>query len=119
MPWTNAALPSFSATASRKFAGQGSMENKGSLSGSVTVRVTDVLPGGHLLIEGKRTLVVQNESLTFTVMGTVRQEDVGSDNTVKSSRIGDLTIRYQSNGSVAQSQKKGLFAALTDWLNIF
>lgn len=119
MPWTNAALPAFNATASRKFAGAGSMENKGTLSGSVTVRVMDILPGGALLVEGSRTLIVQNESLTFTVMGTVRQEDVAADNTVKSSRVGDLTIRYQSNGSIAKAQKKGLLVSLIDWINPF
>jgi len=118
-PWTNATLPAFSAQASRKFAGQGSMENKGTLSGSVTVRVRDVLPGGHLLVEGRRTLMVQNESITFTLMGTVRQEDVAADNTVQSSRVGDLTIRYQSNGSIAKTQTKGLLVSLVDWINPF
>jgi flagellar L-ring protein precursor FlgH len=117
--WTNATLPAFSATASRKFNGQGSMENKGVLSGSVTVRVMDVLPGGQLLIEGKRTLVMQKETLTFTVMGTVRQEDIAADNSVQSSRVGDLTIRYESNGSVATAQKKGIFDRVIDWINPF
>lgn len=117
--WTNVTLPSYNATAGRKFDGQGSMENNGKLSGSVTVRVTDILPGGSLLIEGRRTVVVQNESLTFTLMGSVRQEDVGADNTVKSSRVGDMTIRYQSNGSIASSQKKGLIASVVDFINPF
>jgi flagellar L-ring protein precursor FlgH len=116
-PWTNATLPSITASGDRKFAGSGSMQNDGNLSGAVTVRVIDILPGGHLLIEGKRTLVVQNESLTFTVMGTVRQEDVASDNTVKSSQIGDLTIRYQSDGSVAKTAKKGLLSSFVDWVD--
>lgn len=118
-PWTNATLPAFSATASRKFSGQGSMENKGTLSGFVTVRVRDIMPGGNLLIEGARTVIVQNESLTFTVMGIVRQEDVAADNTISSSRIGDLTIRYQSNGSIAKAQKPGLFVSLINWINPF
>jgi flagellar L-ring protein precursor FlgH len=95
------------------------MENKGVLSGSVTVRVMDVLPGGQLLIEGKRTLVMQKETLTFTVMGTVRQEDIAADNSVQSSRVGDLTIRYESNGSVATAQKKGIFDRVIDWINPF
>ena len=119
MTWTNASLPSFSATASRKFSGAGSMENKGVLSGSVSVRVTDVLPGGQLLIEGTRTLVMQKETLTFTVMGTVRQEDIGVDNSVQSSRVGDLTIRYESRGSIAATQKKGIFDKVIDWINPF
>lgn len=118
-PWTNAALPSYSASASRTFGGQGSMENNGTLSGSVTVRVIDILPGGHLLIEGKRSVEVQNESLTFTLMGTVRREDVAADNTIQSSRIGDLTIRYQSSGSIATAQKKGLLTSIVDFINPF
>ncbi|MEI6807327.1 MAG: flagellar basal body L-ring protein FlgH [bacterium] len=119
VPWTNATIPSYSASASRKFDGQGSMENNGTLSGSVTVRVIDILPGGHLLIEGKRSVEVQNESLTFTLMGTVRREDVAADNTIQSSRIGDLTIRYQSAGSIATAQKKGLLTSIFDFINPF
>jgi len=117
--WTNAVLPDFKVKGDSTFSGKGSSENNGNLSGAITVRVMDTLPGGIMLVEGKRTLFVQDEMLTYVLSGTVRPEDIKADNTIMSSQIGDMTVRYQSSGSIARSQRKGLFGSLAEWINPF
>ena len=61
-----------------------------------------MLPNGNLLIEGKRTLVVQEEQLEMVLTGIVRPEDVTGDNTVESTRVADASITYHSTGTIAK-----------------
>jgi flagellar L-ring protein FlgH len=117
--WTNYSIPAFNAQAARTYGGKGSLENKGKLSGSIAVRVMEVLPNGNLLIEGKRSVVVRNETVQFILTGTVRTEDIDKDNAVKSTQVADASISYQTSGSIADSQKKGMVPALLDWINPF
>ncbi len=79
----------------------------------------EVLPNGNLLIEGKRTVQIQKEYVSFILSGTVRPEDISADNVVLSTAIADASIKYESNGSVTVDQKKGLVTRVFDWLNLF
>lgn len=117
--WTNATVPAYSATANRKFSGSGSMENKDAVTGHITVRVTDVLPNGNLIVEGRRTMAVQGDSVTMILTGTVRVEDISADNVVQSTAVADAMIRYESTGTIADTQKKGMLTRLVDWINPF
>lgn len=117
--WTNVSLPSFSAEASRSFEGGGTMKNEEKITSTMTVRVMEVLPNGNLLVEGKRSLDVQGETSGYMLSGTVRPTDISRENIIPSTAIADLNIRYFSAGSLAKSQKKGLFNSLIDWVNPF
>jgi flagellar L-ring protein FlgH len=117
--WTNYTIPTLNVDASRTFKGNGSLANKDTLSGSIAVRVTEVLPNGTLLIEGKRSVAVQNETVELLLTGTVRVEDIDKENTVQSTDIADASILYLSNGSISDSQRKGIVPSLLDWINPF
>ncbi len=117
--WTNATLPSFTLDANSTFSGGGTMANKDSFSASITVRVMDIAPNGNLMIEGKRSVLLQDELMEVTLTGTVRQSDVARDNTIKSTSIADATIKYNSNGPITQNQKRGLVGRAWDRINPF
>ena len=117
--WTNAIIPTWAIEASRDYEGKGSLENKDKLSGAIACRVMEVLQNGNLLIEGKRSVYVRKETVTFILTGTVRVEDIDKDNTVESTDVADATIRYETTGSIADSQKKGLVPVMLDWINPF
>jgi len=117
--WTNTVVPKWSLDTKRTFSGLGSMANKDEFSAKVAVCVTEVLPNGNLIIEGKRMLVVQDERVEMVLTGTIRPEDIASDNTVQSTRLADASISYRSTGSIARNQNKGLLSKLWDWVNIF
>jgi flagellar L-ring protein FlgH len=117
--WTNFTIPTWQVDTKRGYSGKGSLENKDTLSGAIAVRVMEVLPNGNLLIEGKRTVYVHNEAVGIILTGTVRVEDIDKDNTVKSTDVADACIRYESTGTIAESQKKGIVPALLDWINPF
>ncbi len=118
-PWTNALANSLSLDTSSGFSGSGSVENKDRVSASITARVLEVLPNGNLLIEGQRTVVVQDETLQMVLTGTARPADISRDNTVKSTCLADAVIRYTSNGPTVAAQKRGLLTRLWDWINPF
>ena len=117
--WENFKIPSWQLDTSSKYGGKGSMGNKDELTATIAARVVEVLPNGNLLIEGKRKLVVQNESVEFILTGTVRPEDISRENVVKSTAVADAAINYVSTGSIAKNQNKGWIPKLWDWINPF
>ncbi|MBN1676875.1 MAG: flagellar basal body L-ring protein FlgH [Kiritimatiellae bacterium] len=118
-PWTNAIVPTWSVKTDRSFEGGGEMENKDELKATITVRVTEVLPNKNLIIEGRRTVVVNGEQLGFILTGTVRPNDISRENTINSTLIADANIQYFGTGSLVRSQRKGILTSLWDWLNLF
>jgi len=117
--WTNAVMPKWSLDTKKSYSGKGAMQNRDELSGKVGACVMEVLPNGNLIVEGRRTLVVQNERMEMVLTGIVRPEDIASDNTVKSTQVADASITYHSTGTIANNQSEGLFSRLLDWMNLF
>ena len=117
--WTNFSLPQFSMSGSRDFSGQGSVEDNDKFESYITVRVRDVLPNGDLLVEGKRTLALKEETIHMFLSGAVRVRDIDNRNTVESTKIADAVIQYKSAGTVERSARPGLVPRVIDWINPF
>src|SRR5688572_17863497 len=67
--------------------GKGSVNRKEDLRTSVAAVVTQVLPNGNLVIEGRQEIRVNFELRELVVGGIVRPEDIESDNTLESTKI--------------------------------
>lgn len=70
------------------------------LRGTVTARVTEVDPGGNLIIEGERHLNVNGVTHIMRITGTVRALDVQANNTVLSYQVADAHVDYRQDGRV-------------------
>lgn len=119
LEWTNATLPAFSVAGSRDFSGQGAVSDKDKFESYITVRVMDVLPNGDLLIEGKRSLILKNDTVQMILTGAVRVRDIDNQNTIESTKIADAVIKYQTSGSLERTTRKGLIPRFVDWVNPF
>jgi flagellar L-ring protein precursor FlgH len=89
------------------FKGGGSTTRTGSLSAVVTAQVVEVLPNGDLVLEGIREIDINGDRQLIVVTGVVRRADIMSDNSVPSTRVGQMRIRYFGQGLIKDNLKPG------------
>jgi flagellar L-ring protein precursor FlgH len=100
----------FGGSSSTKGAGQAGQSN--SLSGSITVTVSEVLPNGILAVRGEKWLTLNTGDELVRIAGLVRSDDISTDNTVSSMRVADARITYSGTGAFADASQPG-------WLSRF
>jgi len=77
------------------------------LTATMTARVTEVLPNGDLVLEGARELDINGDRQMVVLTGVVRPSSLSKDNSVPSTAIGQLRIRYFGNGLIKDNLRPG------------
>lgn len=101
-------LTNFSIDAQDQYNADGKTEAGSTLSTTISAEVVEILPNGNLIIEARRSLVVNEETQTMILSGTIRSQDVVRSNQVSSQRIANLSIRYQGKGPISNRQRPGI-----------
>ena len=83
----------------RGFTGDAEFRSERQITDRFSVTVTDVLPNGNLLVEGKRLISVQNDVRELTLTGIVRQYDILPGNTVPSYLVANLRLTLDAQGA--------------------
>ncbi len=92
------------------FDGEGSSTQSNSLVGSLTVTVIDVQANGNLVVQGDKTLKLNQGDELVHVSGVIRPADIATNNTVTSDRLADARITYSGKGVVNSSNSMGWLA---------
>src|SRR5205085_12679559 len=96
------------------FKGDGSTQRSGSVSTTLSGRVTDVLPNGNMVIEAVKEVKVNNERQVLRLFGVVRSLDIGPNNLVNSAAISNLLLQVDGKGVLSDNIKQAwLFRILT------
>ncbi len=111
-----AAIKNIGLGTSSDFQGDGATTQTTKLSSSITARIMKVFPNGNMLIEGKKTSQINNETQEMFVKGVIRPVDISADNTVYSTSLADAEIKLSGHGSSSRTAKPGLINKVYDWI---
>lgn len=104
----------FKSGQSGKASGETKISNN--LIAVVTATVKNVRENGNLEIEAEREIVTNAEKQQITLSAVVRPQDIAPDNTVASTSLAEVKIKYSGKGAIGDRQRQGIISKLLGWL---
>jgi len=109
-------IPFFQYSGGDSMQASGSTTRSSNFTAKMTAVVTKVLDNGNLEIEGTRIVQTNKEKEEIKLTGTIRQQDIATDNTVLSTYIANAQITHQGSGPVGSRQKEGIVSRILKML---
>ena len=107
------------ASGNSSFNGQGNAAQTSSLSGEVSVTITEVRPNGTAMVRGEKRLLLSQGQEWIQFSGIVRLADLDSDNRIASTRVADARIEYAGNGAVQRASREGWLSKFFNMISPF
>jgi flagellar L-ring protein precursor FlgH len=85
--------------------GTGSVNRSEQIALTIAAVVTQVLPNGNLVIQGRQEVKTNNDVRELTVAGIVRPADITAANTILHTQIAEARINYGGRGDISAVQK--------------
>ena len=93
------------ADSASNYTGNGAVNRSETINLTVAAIVTDVLPNGNLVIQGRQEVRVNFEKRELLIAGIVRPEDISSANIVQHTQVAEARIAYGGKGQLTDVQQ--------------
>jgi flagellar L-ring protein precursor FlgH len=97
--------PSIDMESASDYKGSGSVKRNEKLTLRIAATVVEVLPNGHMVIQGDQEVRVNYELRDLQVTGIVRPEDISRYNEIPYDRIAGARIAYGGRGQLSSAQQ--------------
>ena len=97
--------PAIDAQSTQDTSGDGQVSREEKITLRLAATVVDVLPNGHLMIQGSQEVRVNFELRDLQVAGIVRPEDITRQNVITYDKIADARIVYGGRGQITDLQQ--------------
>jgi len=85
--------------------GKGSIARQEQIDLRIAATVTQVLPNGNLVLQGKQETGVNFDRRDLSISGVIRPQDISAENTVTYDQIAEARIEYGGHGSITDVQQ--------------
>lgn len=85
--------------------GSGTVDREEKIKMKLAATVTQVLPNGNLVIQGRQEVRVNFEKRILELAGVIRPQDVGIDNAISYEKIAEARVSYGGKGQMTDVQQ--------------
>lgn len=86
--------------------GQGTTGRNSTLTATLTVRVTHVLPSGNMVVQGMKQVDVNSEHQWVAIRGVIRAKDLTPANTIASDQLANMELKVNGKGVINDSVRR-------------
>jgi len=99
-----------------EFDGEGKRRRVDQFETRVTARISDIKPNGTLVLEARKYIKTDKETVRLLVTGTCRPGDISAANTILSTALYDLHVTNEHSGELYRASKKGVLTKFLELL---
>lgn len=93
------------AEADSNFKGSGTIDREEKITMKLAAIITQVLPNGNMVIQGRQEVRVNFEKRILELAGVIRPQDITIDNSIPYEKVAEARISYGGKGQITDVQQ--------------
>lgn len=115
-------IPFYNVDSPNNYGGQNTVESSAnaqrvlSFGDRISAQVVQQLSNGNLMVQGKKTLVNNNERVDLIVTGVIDPRWINASGEISSTKVANLQFALSGRGSLSRGQNEGIVNRLIKYL---